>query len=195
MFFDIAVEPHLQEIFTSWFYVLPFLLEQQPSMIQTLLDFLKKNSNKALRDDYFLALMVVETKFLEDEIRTQIFTLVVNYYNQHEKWFHIDNLAYFYDEKIHYQNLLDSVDKTQYKSEDLYMRRNNIVEIVRLLVKNKKFSKNQVEYWKAQFKEWLNLDIMSNKILHRNIINSLTVVVKDDFEYIKSLYFIFETGN
>ena len=45
VFFDIAVEPHLKEVYTPWFYVMPFILEQNPNMINIILDFLEKNSN------------------------------------------------------------------------------------------------------------------------------------------------------
>lgn len=194
VFFDIAVEPYLQEIFTSWFYVLPFLLEQKPFMIKILLNFLKKNLDKALREKYFYALTYIETKNLDKELKSQIFTFVFDYHTQHNKWLHLSRLAYFYNENKHYQKMLDSIDESKNTDDELYVRRNNVVDIISLLVKDKKLTTKQVEFWKDKYIQWLKLDIVKNQVLHRNIISSLPMFAENDFEYIKSLYFIFKTG-
>ena len=62
VFFDIAVEPHLKEVYTPWFYVMPFILEQNPNMINIILDFLEKNSNIS---DY----LIIDDNF--DFLKTQ----------------------------------------------------------------------------------------------------------------------------
>lgn len=193
-FFDIAVEPHLQEIYTSWFYVLPFLLEQKPSMIRILLDFLNKNSDKTLREQYFYALTSIETKLIDEKLKQQIFSFVFDYHTKHNKWLRINSLVNFYDEDEHYQALLDSIDESKSSDEDLYVRRNNAVDLIELLIKSKKLSPDKINFWKEKYFQWLRLDVIKNQVLHRNIINSLPIVSEHDFDYIKSLYFIFETG-
>jgi len=194
VFFDVAVEPHLQEVFTSWFYVLPFLLEQRPLMIRVLLTFLNKNSDKALREKYFHALVSIETKFLDSELKSQIFTFVFDYYSQHNKWLHIDSLGNFYDKDTHYKKILDSVDESKNKNNELYVRRNNAIDIIKTLIENEKLTDEQTKYWKGIIVKWLKLDIKDNKILHRNIIDCMSVIASNDFEYLKSIDFIFENG-
>lgn len=86
VFFDIAVEPHLKEVYTPWFYVMPFVLEQNSNMINIILDFIEKNFNKIFREEYFEVLVNIDTKLLDEKIRLRIFNLVFDYSVEHNQW-------------------------------------------------------------------------------------------------------------
>ena len=193
VFFDIAVEPHLKEVYTSWFYVMPFVLEQNPNMINIILDFLEKNSNKILREEYFEVLVNIDTKFLDEELRLRIFNLVFDYSMEHNQWiYHYANkLIYFYDEKEHYQKIIDSING-DVETNNIKIR--NVIDIINNLSKKELLNSPQIEFWKDKFLEWLKLDVKKFKNLHRAIISSSVTIMKNDFDWIKSIYFIFETG-
>lgn len=193
VFFDIAVEPHLKEVYTPWFYVMPFVLEQNPNMINIILDFLEKNFNKILREEYFEVLVNIDIKFLDEKIRLRIFNLVFDYSMEHNQWiYHYANkLIYFYDEKEHYQKIIDSMNG-DVKTNNIKIR--NVIDIINSLSKKELLNSPQIEFWKDKFLEWLKLDVKEFKNLHRAIISSCATIMKNDFDWIKSIYFIFEIG-
>jgi len=194
VFFDIAVEPNIEEIYPAWFYVMPFVLEQQPKFLDLLLDFMEKKSAKSLGDDYFHTLTSVEAKNLSSDRKDRIFSLIFDYCNTHNRWlFRVRELVYFYEEALHYDKIVDSVDESKYSKDQLYIRRGNTVDLIEVLALHDKLSGQQLDFWKQTFFTWLNFDAV-DKYLHRNIIHALGVVAKGDLDYIKSIEFIFENG-
>ena len=193
VFFDIAVEPHLKEVYTPWFYVMPFVLEQNPNMINIILDFLEKNFNKILREEYFEVLINIDTKLLDEEIRLRIFNLVFDYSVEHNQWIYpyANKLIYFYEEKEHYQKIIDSIN-CDVETNNIKIR--NVIDIIDTLSKRGLLNRFQIEFWKDKFLEWLKLDVKKFKNLYRAIISSCATIMKNDFDWIKSIYFIFEIG-
>ncbi len=191
VFFDMAVEPHFKEVFTSWFYVMPFVLEQYPFMINIVLDFLEKNSNKVLREGYFKVITSIDPKSLDEKVKSRIFNIVYDYYYEHSQWLYPNKLIHFYIEEEHYQKILDSINR-DIDINNVGIR--NTIEIIEEIAKYKKLSFEQLQFWKDKFLEWLKLDVKKYRNLHRAIISSCSIIMKDDFEWIKSIYFIFETG-
>lgn len=191
VFFDFAVEPHLKEVFTSWFYVMPFVLEQQPFMINIILDFLEKNFDRVLRERYFDVITSIDTKFLDKELKSRIFNIVFDYYTAHNQWLYANKLVYFYDEEEHYQKILDSMNG---ELDDERIKVRNAIEIIEKLSKHNRLNPIQLKFWKEKFLEWLKLDKKKYKHLHSAIISSCSVIMKNYFEWIKSIYFIFEEG-
>ena len=193
VFFDLAVEPNLKEVFTSWFYVMPFVLEQYPFMINIMLEFLEKNFDKTLREDYFNVLINIDNKFLDHKIKSRIFNLVFDYYTSHNQWLHshASKLVYFYDENKHYKKIINSISGDLDKNK---VKIRNAIDIIEEISYHSLLTKSQLEFWKDKFSEYLNLDIKKYKNLHSAIISSCAVIMKEDFEWIKSIYFIFENG-
>ncbi|MFA6196296.1 MAG: hypothetical protein WC656_06605 [Sulfurimonas sp.] len=191
VFFDFAVEPHLKEVFTNWFYVMPFVLEQQPFMINIVLDFLEKNFDRVLRERYFDVITSIDVKFLDKELKARIFNIVFDYYTAHNQWLYANKLVYFYDEEEHYQKILDSMNG---ELDDERIKVRNAIEIIKELSKHNRLNPIQLKFWKEKFLEWLKLDKKKYKHLHSAIISSCSVIMKNDFEWIKSIYFIFEEG-
>ncbi len=193
VFFDIAVEPHLKEIYTPWFYVMPFVLEQNPNMINIILDFLENNSDKILREEYFEVLINIDTKLLCEKIKFRIFNLVFDYNMEHNQWVYsyVDKLIYFYDENVHYKKILDSINCG---IEDNNIKIRNSIDIIESLCKKELLRVDQIEFWKEKFLEWLKLDVKEFRNLHRAIVSSCATIMKNDFDWIKEIYFIFEKG-
>lgn len=199
VFFDLAFEPYLMEIYTEWFYVIPFLFEQNEQLLTQIVDYLAKNKHKILRDEYFEALTSIEPKLIKPEMRTRIFYLVFDYYTDHNKWFlsigHYTlskKLAQFCDSDILHQKLISSVDDRK-NNEQLYVTRVNAVEI--FAEKKIYFKEEQIEYWKNKFSEWLYLKPLENyQTLHRHIIAEASTFAHNDFDWIKKHRFIFEEG-
>lgn len=90
---------------------MPFVLEQNPNMINIILDFLENNSDKILKEEYFEVLINIDTKLLCEKIKFRIFNLVFDYNMEHNQWVYsyVDKLIYFYDENVHYK-ILDSIN-------------------------------------------------------------------------------------
>ena len=193
VFFDIAVEPHLKEIYTPWFYVMPFVLEQNTNMINILLDFLEKNSKRILQEEYFKILISVDSKFLDKKTRLKIFDLVFDYNMEHNQWVYsyVDKLIYFYDEKEHYQKIIDLMNG-DVETNNIKIR--NSIDIIESLCKKDMLRTEQIKFWKEKFLVWLKLDVKKFRNLHRAIISSCATIMKNDFDWLKSIYFIFETG-
>lgn len=193
VFFDIAVEPHLKEIYTPWFYVMPFVLEQNLNMVSILLDFLEKNSKRILQEEYFKILISVDSKFLDEKTRLKIFDLVFDYNMEHNQWIYpyVDKLIYFYDEKEHYQKIIDVIND-DVETNNIKIR--NSIDIIESLREKDMLKTEQIEFWKEKFLEWLMLDVKKFRNLHRAIVSSCATIMKNDFDWLKSIYFIFETG-
>ncbi len=193
VFFDMAVEPHFQEVFTSWFYVMPFVLEQHPFMINLVLDFLEKNLNKVLREGYFGVITSIDPNSIDKEVKSRIFNIVFDYYYEHSQWLYPNKLIHFYIEEEHYQKIVDSIncDISIYANR---VKVSNSIKIIEELSKYGWISESLLQFWKDRLLEWLNLDVKEYKNLHRAIISSCSVIMKNDFEWIKSIYFIFENG-
>lgn len=193
VFFDIAVEPHLKEICTPWFYVMPFVLEQNTNMINIFLDFLEKNSDRILQEEYFKILISVDSKFVNEKTRLKIFDLVFNYNMEHNQWIysHLDKLIYFYDEKEHYQKIIDLI-YGDIETNNIKIR--NSIDIIESLCKKDMLKTEQIEFWKEKFLEWLKLDVKKFSNLHRAIVSSCATIMKNDFDWLKSIYFIFQKG-
>ena len=199
VFFDLAFEPYLMEIYTEWFYVIPFLFEQNEHLLTQFVDYLAKNKHKILRDEYFEALTSIEPKLIKSEMRTRIFHLVFDYYTDHNKWFlsigHYTlskKLAQFCDSDMLHQKLIFSVDDRK-NDEQLYVTRVNAVEVFTAKIFD--FNEEQVEYWKNKFSEWLHLKPLENyQTLHRHIIAEVSTFAQKDFDWIKKHRFVFEQG-
>lgn len=193
VFFDIAVEPHLKEIYTPWFYVMPFVLEQNTNMINILLDFLEKNFRRILQEEYFKILISVDSKFLDEKTRLKIFDLIFDYNMEHNQWVYsyVDKLIYFYDEKEHYQKIIDLING-DVETNNIKIR--NSIDIIESLSKKDMLRTEQIEFWKEKFLEWLSLDVKKFRNLHRAIVSSCATIMKNDFDWLKSICFIFEIG-
>lgn len=194
VFFDLGVEKHLEEVYKEWFYLLPFLFDKEAKFIEVMVNFLEKNKHKVLRKSYFIALIKVDSIYLDNRLKSKIFSLIFEYHNDHNKWLHIEELIYFYIEEEHYEKIIDSVDKIKFDDEELYVKRNNVVEIIRLLIMHNKLNGYQINYWKSLFLKWLRLSPKKHQVLHLSISRAAANVAKDDYEWMKKIYFIFEKG-
>ncbi len=198
VFFDLAIEPNILEMYTSWFYVLPFVLELKPSIIDIFLNFVEKNSHRALNAEYFKALTSVEVENIPTKLKSKIFNLVFDYYTVHSKWLWSSSssilkpLARYYDESK-YPKIVGTIDGRKNKDK-LIVLRTNAIELISELIEEKKLNNKQIEYWKRKSKEWLKLNPKENQALQRHIVGCLSALAQDNFKWIKSLYFIFENG-
>ncbi|MCG3651783.1 hypothetical protein L5F32_05815 [Aliarcobacter butzleri] len=194
VFFDIAVEPHLKEIYTPCFYVMPFVLEQNPNMINVILDFLEKSSKRILREEYFEVILMIDNKFLDQKIRNRIFNFTFDYFSKHNQIIDYlsDNLVRFYNDNIHYE-LIDLCEKYEDLNEKSIVILNKL-NIIASLVKKDLLDRKKLEYIKDKLFEWLKLDVEEFKNLYRNIVLSCAIIMKDHFEWIKDMRFIFIDG-
>jgi hypothetical protein len=195
VFFDLAIEPHILEIYPSWFYVLPFLLEFKPEMIGIYIDFIKNNFHRELKIDYFQALISIEPDNLSKEVKSKIFDLIFDYHSNHNKWLvHLVRpLALFYD-KSKYRKILDSINEEKYEEEALLIHRVNAISLVSILIEHKLLEEKLIDFWKRQIEVWIKLDTIKNQVLHEEIASSISSISCGDFEWIKSLYPLFRDG-
>ncbi len=195
-FFDLAMEPSLQEIFANWFYVTPFLIEQDSTLLQFFIAFIQRHKNRVLREEYFDVLVSINTEKIDDSTKYRIFKIVFDYYTQHEKslWKLDDKLANFYQEDEYNSLILDSLQEDNASKAVHVLKQRNVVELITALYKKQKLSLQQLQPWKDTFSGWLRGDVRENQYLHQSIINCAAIFANDDFEWIKNHRFIFETG-
>jgi len=199
-FFDLAMEPNLKEILPSWFEVLPFLLDQRPEMVTTLLDFIDQKSDRVVRSEYFNTITSITPSFLSREVRSRIFNTVFDYFSSHKRWltswhdYMADRLAAFYSETEHYNLILHSVDQERNREDELFVRRVNAIELINRLVARKMLNRSQLSEWETLSSKWLELDPTKNATLHRTIVRSTHLIKKIGFDWLKSIRFVFEKG-
>lgn len=191
-FFDLSMEPTLQEIFANWFYVTPFLIDQNNALLQLFIAFVERHKERVLREEYFDILVSVNAETIDFQTKSHIFNIVFDYYTRHEKslWRLVDKLANFYCESEHYALIFESV-----KSKAWHMtKQRNAVELISAVYKKGKLSVQQLQIWKEIFSEWLQSDVKENRYLHETIISYASIFARDDFEWVKNHRFIFEKG-
>jgi len=199
VFFDIAIEPHILELQTSWFYVLPFVFELKPSMIEIFLSFLNKNNQRVFSSKYFQALLNIEPENISQDLKSEIFNMVFDYYTSHTKWFdafssHISRkLSRYYDDSK-YQRILDSIDGRKSRGTSLTVLRTNAVRLISLLIEDKRLDDDKIKYWQNKVSLWLKYDVKENRSLHRNILAEFANLSNGDFDWIKRHRFILEKG-
>jgi len=199
IFFDIAIESHINEVYPEWLYVLPFLFEIKPFMVKVFLDYLDRNIDRALNQQYFNALLSVEADSLDEELKSRIFDMVFDYHSKHKILFFNFSygslrypLARYYSEDK-YQKILDLIDDNALNSSCLDPCL-NAIDLVGALVKLDYLDCEQINEWKKKIEKWLKLDPKKYKDLHDTIVSILAEISPTDFEWIKSLHFIFTRG-
>ena len=199
VFFDIAIEPHILELYTSWFYVLPFVFELKPSMIKIFIDFLNKNNQQVFSSEYFQALLNIESESISQDLKSEIFNMVFDYYTSHTKWFDAFSgyisikLSRYYDDSK-YEKILDSIDGRKTRGMSLTVLRTNAIRLISLLIEDKRLDEDKIDYWQKKVSEWLKSDVKKNQSLHRYIINEFANLSNGNYEWIKRHRFIFEKG-
>lgn len=199
VFFDVAIEPHILELYTSWFYVLPFVFELKPSMIELFLNFLQQNNKKVFSTEYFKALLNIEPENISKDLKSQIFIMVFDYYTNHTKWFDANSgyisrqLSRYYDEDK-YEKIKNSIDGRKSKGTALTVLRTNAVRLIALLIEDNRLDKPTITYWQNKVSEWLKLDVKEYRYLHRNILQEFAKISNVGFEWIRRRRFIFENG-
>ncbi|MCB4782901.1 MAG: hypothetical protein LGB70_08755 [Sulfurovum sp.] len=196
VFFDVAIEPHILELYTSWFYVLPFVFELKPSMIELFLNFLKKNSKQVFSSKYFKALLDIESESISKELKSEIFDMVFDYYTSHTKQFDHSisrKLSQYYDNSK-YQKILDSIDGRKNKGNSLTVLRTNAVKLISSLIEDKRLDGETIKYWQKKVSKWLRDNIEEFRYLHQHILQEFANLSNGDFEWIKKHRFIFENG-
>lgn len=199
VFFDIAMEPHILELKTSWFYVLPFVFELKPSMIEIFLGFLNKNNKRVLSAKYFEALLNIEPENISQDLKSEIFNIVFDYYTEHIKWLDSHHsyisrkLSRYYDDSK-YHKILDTIDETKNNGTSHTVLRTNAVRLISLLIEDKKLDETKIAYWQNIASKWLKGNVKENRYLHSNILDKFPKLANGDFEWIKKHRFIFEQG-
>lgn len=191
VFFDLAVESHIQEVFTSWFYVMPFVLENNHHLIELLLNFIERNSQKVLRQAYFEVLTNIDSKLINNELKSKIFNIIFDYYNSQNQWLRLNRIINFYLEDEHYKKIVEICDSNL---DDNMIKVRNCIEILEELSKNDLLNIEKIKNWQDKFFDWLSLDKKKYKNLHVDIINCSVYMMKNDFDWVKKIKFIFDDG-
>jgi hypothetical protein len=197
--FDVAIEPHIKELYISWFYVLPFVFELKPSMIEIFLDFLDKHDKHVFSSEYFQALLNIEPEKISKELKSKIFDTVFDYYTNHTKWFDANSgsisrkLSRYYEDSK-YSKILNSIDGRKNNGHSLTVLRTNAVRLISLIIGDKRLDENKIKFWQEKVSKWLKEDVTEYRYLHRNILEEFAGLSNGDFEWIKKHRFIFEKG-
>lgn len=181
--FDLFVDSSLREIHPSWFNVLRFLLEMDSSLFKSLLDFGRRNAEKAVEDEeYHRLLLSVNVELLKAEEKKAIFEQIFIYYQDVEHWLDYDiakRLAYCFD-LSHYDLLMRYIDPKCFKRNETkrWVNCGNVAKIMGFIIEKEFINGAKIKFWKKKLIEFAK-DKNENGVLQRNALWALAKL-KDD---------------
>jgi hypothetical protein len=164
LWYDVAVDRDLNEIHPSWFYTLGFVVDQAVNLLESLIDFGRKDIEKVVEsEEYSRFLTKVDTSKLSKDQKTRIYKKVFGQYQKELVWIDWDiarRLATFYDDSLS-KYLKEFVDgrKLKYGSDTVkHVIRGNVALMVGFLLKEKVLVETDKEWWKERLISYANDD-------------------------------------
>lgn len=107
---DLILEPNFKQIYPNWFDVLKYVVEIDPKQLVTIIDFLKKTTDKLISEDFFTLLDSVDVLALNKPQKAKIFDAVFEYFQSNGIYIsrNADILSQFYtdDNEAFFNNIL-----------------------------------------------------------------------------------------
>lgn len=194
--FDFAFEPLLREIMPSWYNTLSFLIDLNPSLLISLLDFVNGGNQKIIHSEDLFKLIKIGSDNFSDREKTNIFQLIFTYFQNNNIWipFEIEDALPSYYTPLNEELLKTSIDGTKSKGIYLEVKRGNTASIVEGLVRRNKLNNEQLNFWNNKFQKWLKENRTSdNSAFLRYTLRALTSF--KDINLLKEVHETYESGD
>jgi len=176
--YDIVVDRDLNEIHPSWFNTIGFVVDQNVSLLEPLIDFGRKDIERVVgSEEYNKFLIRVDTSKLSEDQKNRIFKKVFSQYQKEITWIDWDiarRLATFYDDSLN-DYLKDYVndDKLKDVSDTVkFVIKGNVVLIVGFLIRQNILNSKEKQWWKEELISYAN-DDNDNGVLQRHALFAL----------------------
>ncbi|MDO8886072.1 hypothetical protein [Candidatus Oleimmundimicrobium sp.] len=192
--YDFAVDKDLREIHQSWFSTLSFVIDQDVSLLEPMLDFGIKRSEKVVEDEEYLRFLTkVDTSNIDKEQRTRIFKKVFSYYQNELLWIDRDiarRLATFFDSSVgdFLKKWIDEEELRDAGETEKFVKKGNVAFIVEFLLEQDKLDNIERDFWKEKLISFAN-DENENGVLQRHSLSALEQF--EDDSLIKSVQKVF----
>ncbi|NOU60824.1 NACHT domain-containing protein [Marinifilum caeruleilacunae] len=193
--FDFAFDPLLKEVLPSWYNTLSFLIDLNPTLFKSLLNFTTGNNHKIIHtEDVFKLIRPNSNSFTEEE-KAGIFNFIFTYFQNNGIWipFEVEeSLPTFYTAK-NKELLINSIDARRSKGVILEVKRGNTASIVKGLVKQNSIVSSESSYWKRNFTNWLKENkTLADSAYSRFILEAL--ISFNDIDSLKEIQDTYELG-
>lgn len=157
IFFELAVDKELLEIYPTWFSTIQFLLLMEPSILRPLIDFGASRTNRLVQDEeYHQLLTKCNPSKITLEDKQQIFKQVFQYYQDVLHWLPLEiaeNLVDYYGNTVS-DLLKTSADEIKEKGLTRDIRHANVAYVVGYIQEKGLFSEPDARYWKEKLLEF-----------------------------------------
>lgn len=194
--FDFAFDPLLKEVMPSWYNTLSFLIDLNPSLLISLLDFINGGNQKIIHTEDLFKLIRVGADNFSDREKTNIFQLIFTYFQYNNIWIpsEIEVALSSYYTPLNEDLLKTSIDARRSKGIYLEVKRGNTSSIVEVLVRSNKLNNNQLNFWSKTFPLWLKENKTSpNSAFFRFTLHAL--ISFKDINLLKEVQETYESGD
>ena len=176
--YDIVVDPHLNEIHPSWFNTLEFVVDQNINLLEPLIDFGTKDTEKVVEsEEYHRFLTMVDTSNLSKDQKIRIFKKVISQYQNELIWVHWDiarRLASFYDNSLskYLKTFVDGRKLGSASETARFVIEGNVAVIVGFLMRQNMLNDSEKQWWKKKLVNYAK-DDNENGVLQRHALFAL----------------------
>lgn len=178
--FTLAADADAQEIYPSWYNTLTFLVDMQPHLLESLVEFsgLRRRDYKIVDENFFRFLSRLDLATAPERIRSLLFKDVIEYHNRTLQWLEYqlaDTLATFFDPSLDtYLQAQVAMAESAASETRVDNHRNiplaNIAYVVAGLLRSKK--NIDKSYWRGKLISCA-LDKNENGVLQRHAFHAL----------------------
>lgn len=191
--FDLAVDPHLREVYPSWINTMSFLIDEVPSILDAFLDLYSNKPEESHIENDLLhkVLSNVSPHLINDAQKERLFRWVFYYYVNLKLWLDSNDLAaslaFFATDMVKHE-LVQLASKEFPTDEERYYTLGNIAVVVKYIQEQGRFNAEEEAYWKQKFIEYAR-DDNDNGVLQRRALYGLVFFRDGDvLEQVKSAH-------
>jgi hypothetical protein len=176
--YDIIVDRDLNEIHQSWFNTLSFCVDQDPDLLEPLIAFGQKETEKIIEsEEYNRFLTKVDVSKLPKEQKIRIFRKVFEQYQRELVWIDWNiamRLATFYDLTLNEYLKGWTKDRKTKKLPIMarYVPKGNLAQIVGFIARQANLTEKDKRFWKEVLIDYAN-DANENGVLQRHALFAL----------------------
>ncbi|MFW9878469.1 MAG: NACHT domain-containing protein, partial [Candidatus Thorarchaeota archaeon] len=172
--FDLVVDKKSNEIHPSWFNSLGFILDQEPSLLEPLIDYGNEIGRLIVDENYHKLLLKINTNRISAEQRRRLFQKIVTYYYENKLWIDVEieqRLAHFYDDTLS-DFLKKLIGNVNYDDSAFYVQLCVIAGIIGEAYRNR-LHMGDYSFWKGQL---IGFTKSTNLVLIRDALYALAAM-------------------
>lgn len=176
--YDFVVDRLLNEIHPSWFGTLSFCIDQDINLLEPLIDFGQRGSERVIEsDEYHRFLAKVDVSKLSFEQKIRIFKKVFGQYQKERIWIDWEiarRLAMFFEPSLddYLKGWIENGSPNKSPEMARYIPRGNVAQVLGFILRQNLLDEGRNTFWKEKLIEFAN-DDNENGVLQRNALFAL----------------------